>query len=275
MRADLDIDALLAAALRPEWNAPAGVLALMSSRLGGVSAKPFDSLNLRPWQLPAAAGGDALDDPVAVDENQRRFAAALGATPVYLNQVHGADVVRLGPQDLAPGQALHRADASVTTTPGLACTVLVADCLPVLLCARNGRAVGAAHAGWRGLASAVVEHAVHAVRELAECDSHEVFAWLGACIGPREFEVGADVLQAFGADPRAPDASRFVARARPDGQMRWLANLPQLARDRLASCGVAQVSGGSWCTVEGGSRFFSYRRDRLTGRLAAAIALRA
>lgn len=275
MPADPDIEALLAGALRPEWDAPAGVAALMSSRLGGVSAKPFDSLNLRPSQLPIATTGDAVDEPAAVAENQRRFATALGAVPVYLNQVHGADVVRLGPQDLASNRPLHHADASVTATPGLACTVLVADCLPVLLCSRNGRAVGAAHAGWRGLASGVVERTVQAVCELAECAPDEVMVWLGACIGPREFEVGADVLQAFSADPQTTDASRFVARARPDGQMRWLANLPQLARDRLASCGVTQVSGGSWCTVEDSSRFFSFRRDRVTGRLAAAIALRA
>lgn len=271
MLADPGAEAVRAAALRPEWEAPQQVLALMSSRLGGVSAGPFDSLNLRPPQLR----GDAVDDEAAVAENQRRFASALRATPVYLDQVHGAEVVRLGPADLALGQPLHRADASVTTTPGLACAVLVADCLPVLLCSRNGRAVGAAHAGWRGLAAGVIEQTVEAVCELAGCAPQEVIAWLGACIGPREFEVGADVLLAFGADPQAPDASRFVARARTDGQMRWLANLPQLARDRLTTFGVNQVSGGRWCTVEDHSRFFSYRRDRLTGRLAAAIALRA
>lgn len=269
--ADPGARAVLAAALRPAWEAPANVAALMSSRHGGVSAQPFDSLNLRPPQL----GGDAVDDAVAVAENQRRFALALGAVPVYLDQVHGADVARLGPPDLAPGRAFHRADASVTSTPGLACTVLVADCLPVLLCSRNGRAVGAAHAGWRGLAAGVIEHTVQAVCELADCAPADVMAWLGACIGPRQFEVGVDVLHAFGAEPQAPDASSFVARPRADGQLRWLANLPQLARDRLARCGVAQVSGGDWCTVEDSSRFFSFRRDRLTGRLAAAIALRA
>jgi YfiH family protein len=275
MPAEPDADpggrAVLAAALRPAWEAPAHVTALMSSRQGGVSARPFDSLNLRPPQL----GGEPVDDAMAVAENQRRFALALGAVPVYLDQVHGADVARLGPQDLTSGQPIHRADASVTSTPGLACTVLVADCLPVLLCSRNGRAVGAAHAGWRGLAAGVVEHTVQAVCDLADCAPAEVMAWLGACIGPRQFEVGADVLLAFGADPQAPDESRFVARARTDGQMRWMANLPQLARDRLTCCGVTEVSGGSWCTVEDSSRFFSFRRDRHTGRLAAAIALRA
>ncbi|HSW07014.1 peptidoglycan editing factor PgeF, partial [Aquabacterium sp.] len=168
-----------------------------------------------------------------------------------------------------------RADASVSTTPGLACTVLVADCLPVLLCSRDGRAVGAAHAGWRGLAAGVIENTVRALCQATGCAPADLLAWLGPCIGPRQFEVGADVLQAFGARVESPDAGRFVPRARADGQMRWLANLPQLARDRMAAAGVPAVSGGTWCTVEDASRFFSFRRDRITGRLAAAIALRA
>lgn len=249
--------------IRPDWAAPAGVGAAMSTRRGGVSRAPFDSLNLRPPGLRA----DAVDDAHAVLENQRRFAAALVATPVYLDQVHGADVVRL---DAASPQ-LQRADASVTTEPGLACTVLVADCLPVLLCSDDGRAVAAAHAGWRGLAAGVLDNTVAALCHAAGCAPSSVQAWLGPCIGPRSFEVGADVLAAFGADAAAPDPQRFVYRARPDGSPRWLAHLPQLARDRLAHAGVRRVSGGAWCTVEDGSRFFSFRRDGLTGRLAAAI----
>jgi len=272
---------LLAGALRPAWDALAPVTALMSSRAGGVSAAPFDSLNLRPPGLR----GDAVDAAAAVFENQRRFAAALGATPVYLDQVHGADVVWLGPDDLLPGRPFHRADASVSSTPGLACTVLVADCLPLLMCSRNGRAVAAAHAGWRGLAGGVIENTVAALCAAGACAPQGLLVWLGACIGPQEFEVGADVLAAFGVDPLAPSstvpshqalsASGFVPRRRADGQMRWLANLPQLARDRLAGCGVSTVSGGDCCTVTESSRFFSFRRDRVTGRLAAAIALRA
>lgn len=257
--------------LRPDWSAPAGVLAAMSTREGGVSEAPFDSLNLRPPGLR----GDAVDAADAVAENQRRFAAALGATPVYLDQVHGAEVATLGPGDLQPGQGFRVADAAVTTTPGIACTVLVADCLPVLMCAANGRAVGAAHAGWRGLAAGVLERTQAAVCEAAGCAPGQVLVWLGACIGPRRFEVGADVLAAFGADAAAPDAARFVPRPRADGQMRWLANLPQLARDRLHAAGVRQFSGGLWCTVEEASRFFSFRREGLTGRMAAAIALKA
>ncbi|NRF68946.1 peptidoglycan editing factor PgeF [Aquincola sp. S2] len=242
----------------------------MSTRLGGVSAAPFDTLNLRPPGLR----GDAVDAPEAVAENQRRFAAALGATPVWLDQVHGADVVRLTRADLQPGRPHPRADAAISTEPGIGCAVLVADCLPVLLCDRAGRAVGAAHAGWRGLAGGVVEHTLAALCEAAGCAPDEVIAWLGACIGPRQFEVGADVLEAFGADSASPDPVRFVYRPRPDGAPRWLANLPQLARDRLAAAGVKAISGGAWCTVEQPSRFFSFRRERVTGRQAAAIALR-
>ncbi len=249
--------------MRPAWPAPASVGAAMSTRRGGVSRAPFDSLNLRPTGLRA----DGADDPSAVAENQRRFADALGATPVYLDQVHGADIVRL---DRVPAEGvLARADASLTTVPGLACTVLVADCLPVLFCSDDGRAVAAAHAGWRGLAAGVLDRTVKALCDAAACAPERLMAWLGPCIGPRQFEVGADVLAAFPDDP-----SRFVSRPRPDGAERWLADLPGLARDRLQRAGVQRISGGAWCTVEDAARFFSYRRDRVTGRLAAAVWVR-
>lgn len=273
--ASAQAETLLPDLLRPDWVVPTAVLAAMSTRLGGVSAVPFDSLNLRPPALP----GDAPDDRTAVLENQRRFADALGAQPVWLDQVHGADVVRLQWADLRAGRPLHRADAAVTTEPGLACTVLVADCLPVLFCADNGRAVGAAHAGWRGLAAGVLENTLAAVCEAAECEPSAVQAWLGACIGPRQFEVGADVLAAFGVGPQAggsPHATpHFTPRARGDGSMRWLADLPALARLKLQRAGMLRPSGGHWCTVESPARFFSFRRDGRTGRMAAAIALRA
>lgn len=259
----------LADALRPDWPAPASVGALMSTRAGGVSAEPFASLNLRPPRLR----GDSVDDVQAVHENQRRFAIALGATPVYLDQVHGARVVRIGAGDVAADAPMHRADAAVCTEPGVACTVLVADCLPVLFAAPHGRAVGAAHAGWRGLAAGVLDATVDAVCGLSQCEPGELVAWFGACIGPRRFEVGADVLNAFG--PLA--SSHFVeqaARGHSDRRPRWLADLPGLARDRLLLLGVSQVSGGRWCTVEDASRFFSFRRDRVTGRHAAAVWIR-
>ena len=242
--------------LIPAWAAP-GVGALMTTRHGGVSAAPFDSFNLR-HQI-----GDAPD---AVARNQARLARAAGATPVYLNQVHGARVVRLGQADAAPGAPVHDADASVTTLPGIACTVQVADCLPVLFAAPAGRAVGAAHAGWRGLAAGVLEATLREVCVAADCEPAQVQAWLGACIGPGQFEVGADVLEAFGASGQGA-AGRFV----PHAPGKWLADLPQLARDRLLAAGVQAVQGGSWCTVSEVSRFFSFRRDRITGRMAALV----
>lgn len=256
--------------LRPAWPASAGISALMSTRRGGVSAAPFDSLNLRP----PALGGDAVDEPAAVLENQRRFGQALGAQPVWLNQVHGHTVVRLSAEHLRPGAGLPVADASVCTVPGIACTVLVADCLPVLLCSADGRGVAAAHAGWRGLAGGVLDHTVAALCEAVSCSPGELLAWLGPCIGQPAFEVGDDVLRAFGADPQAPDWQLFQPSPRPDGSPRWRANLVDLARRRLAGLGVVQVSGGAWCTVTDGSRFFSFRRQARTGRMAAAIALR-
>ena len=268
---DGPLNDLLAGAIRPAWAAPATITALMSSRAGGVSTAPFDSLNLRPSVL----GGEGMDDPAAVAENQHRFTVALSAQPVWLNQVHGADVVRLTVDHLAPGAALPRADASICTEPGIACTVLVADCLPVLLCSADGRAVGAAHAGWRGLAGGGIDHTVAALCQAADGAPDQLLAWLGPCIGARAFEVGAEVLQAFGVDPAQPDEDLFRLSPRADGSLRWRANLVALARRRLAMLGVRQVSGGEWCTVDNGSRFFSFRRDGRTGRMAAGIALRA
>lgn len=248
----------LEGALSPDWPVDARIGALMTTREGGVSAAPFDSLNL---------GRAAGDDTAAVAENRRRFEAALGVPARYLRQVHGTRVLRL---THAAADGDDAADAAITTEPGLACTVLAADCLPVLLAAPRARGVGAAHAGWRGLAGGVLEATVSALCEAAACAPAELVAWLGPCIGPRRFEVGADVLDAFG--PAV--AHRFVARPRADGAARWLADLPALARDRLAGAGVARVHGGTWCTVEEPLRFFSFRRDGVTGRMAAAVWIR-
>jgi polyphenol oxidase len=243
--------------LLPGWHAP-GIGALMTTRHGGVSQGPFQSLNLR----------DGLgDDPQAVRRNKALLHGAIGAQPVFLNQVHGARVVRLFESDGAPDAPVHTADACVSTEPGVACTAQVADCLPVLFAAPNARAVGAAHAGWRGLALGVLEATLESVCKLADCAPSAVQVWLGACIGPRRFEVGADVLDAFDAPTTGADTALFVRHA-PD---KWLANLPQLARERLRAAGVQAISGGEWCTVEESSRFFSFRRDRVTGRMAAAI----
>jgi polyphenol oxidase len=249
-------------ALTPDWDVDARVGALMSTRAGGVSAAPFDSANL---------GRSVGDDAAAVAENRRRFAAALdGAEPCWMNQVHGVRVLRL-----ARGAVAERveADAAITTEPGLACTVMVADCLPVLFAAPGGRGVGAAHAGWRGLAAGVLDATVAGLAEAAQCAPSEIAAWLGPCIGPRAFEVGADVLAAFGATSEAP-GERFVHRPRPDGAPRWLADLAGLARDRLRARGLIRISGVDACTVEDRSRFFSFRRDGVTGRMAAAVWVR-
>jgi len=244
--------------LAPDWRI-VGVGALMTTRAGGVSAGRHASMN-----LGVAVG----DDPAAVAVNRARFAEALGAAPVFLRQVHGARVVRIGAPDAAAGAPLHDADAAVTSEAGVACVVQAADCLPVLLAARNGRAVGAAHAGWRGLSAGIAGAAVAAVCEVAQCRPGEVDAWLGACIGADAFEVGADVLSAFGAEPVEGMQNR---RFKPKGGAKWLADLPGIARDQLQAAGVERVTGGGWCTLSDASRFFSFRRDGVTGRMAAAI----
>ena len=241
----------------PAW--PAGTGALMTTRVGGVSLAPFDSLNLK------AQTSDPLDQ-IAVAENRRRFATTLGATPVFLDQVHGTRVVRLTPAHTGPDAPTERADASITTVSGIACTVMVADCLPVLFATRDGRAVGAAHAGWRGLAGGVLEATVDAIRAAVPVAAGDIVAWLGASIGPTAFEVGADVLDAFhGAESR-----HFVPAPARDGVPKWAADLPGLAEARLRRLGLTDVTGCGLCTVGDASRFFSYRRDRVTGRMAAA-----
>lgn len=241
--------------LIPDWHAQ-GVGAVMTTRRGGFSQAPFDSMNIR----------DGIgDDPQAVHDNQRLLAEATGAMPVYLNQVHGSTVVRLTAADLRPGAPVHQADASVTTESGIACAAQVADCLPVLFAAPG--AVGAAHAGWRGLAGGVLEATLKTVCEAAGCRADQVLTWLGACIGPTRFEVGSDVLEAFLSNPSNGSSSRF----RPHAAGKWMADLPGLARDRLARAGVASISGGQWCTAEDASRFFSYRRNQTTGRMVAVV----
>ncbi len=258
---------------QPRWPLPLPpvVGAAMSTRHGGVSRGPWASLNL---------GGACGDEPADVAVNRQRFAVALGARPVWLRQVHGQRVLRL--DATSPGSDLPEADAAWTDAPGMACTVLVADCLPVLLAARDGRAVAAAHAGWRGLAAGVLEATVTALQQGAGVPPGDQLAWLGPAIGPQAFEVGADVLQAFGVvpgpapDPASPLSGYFVYRPRPDGAPRWLADLAGLARARLQAAGLplAQISAAKACTWTQASELFSFRRDGVTGRLAAAIWLR-
>lgn len=231
----------------------------MTTRSGGVSTGPYASMNL---------GEFVGDDATAVSRNRDRLVAVMGAQAVFLKQVHGTNVVRLTAKDAWPqATGLHEADACVTTERGLACVVQTADCLPVLFAAPAGAAIGAAHAGWRGLAAGVLERTLEAVCELASCQPAEVWAWLGACIGPQDFEVGADVLQAFDCTARPGESATHFKAGNND---RWMADLAGLARARLQGAGVVQISGGEWPTSD--SRFFSFRRDRgVTGRMGAAI----
>lgn len=246
--------------LRPAWQTE-GVQAVMTTRHGGVSEGPYASMNLR----------DGVGDDVrCVARNQSTLAALVGTTPVCLNQVHGRRVVRLTAADAASGATPHEADACITTDTGIACAVQVADCMPVLFAAPG--AVGAAHAGWRGLAGGVLEGTLDALCAAARCRPDQVEAWLGPCIGPGRFEVGADVLSAFGVDPAGPpQAEDRAPRFMPSKPGKWLADLPGLARDRLTAAGVTAISGGIWCTASDASRFFSFRRDGVTGRMVAAV----
>ena len=255
--------------LLPQWPVAPNVRAVFTTRQGGLSAAPYDSLNL---------GSHVGDDPAAVAHNRAVLRQHIGLEPNYLEQVHSTRVVAL---DAAlTGTAC--ADGSATRAPGVVCTVMVADCLPVLLSDRQGRWVAALHAGWRGLLGAdglgVLEQGVGTYCK-AFCTSArtdivqaatDLIAWLGPCIGPTAFEVGVEVRQAFVAVD-AGAAQCF----QPLPQGKWLADLPALARRRLAACGVTAVFGNDgslpWCTVSNPTRFFSHRRDRVSGRMAACI----
>jgi YfiH family protein len=263
--------------LWPEWNVSPRVHAFATTRNGGVSAGPYAGANLGGGlNLGLLAG----DEPAAVMENRRRVLELTGAPAAWLQQVHGADIEdaasvidRCGAA--SPSQNPVQADASVTNQVGVVCVVMVADCLPVLLCDAAGRAVGAAHAGWRGLAAGIVEKTAARVAGLAGAGPETLHAWLGPAIGPTAFEVGSDVLEAFiaAAEPAQRDqtVAAFVPKADIDNK--YLADLYKLARLRLASAGVPphHVHGGTYCTVSDPERFYSYRRDRVTGRMAAMI----
>lgn len=256
-----------AAALHPDWLRPdwelAHVQAFMTTRAGGVSQGALASMNV---------GRAVQDAPEAVAANRARVEAALGAPAVFLHQVHGRTVLHLQPEDAR--RDTPPADAAISTRPDVAVAIMAADCLPVLFAAPQG--VGGAHAGWRGLAGGVLESTVEALCAASACEPAQIQAWLGACIGPSAFEVGADVLQAFGADPaqRDPQAPLFAYRPNAAGEPRWRADLPALARRRLQALGLRQISGGQWCTVSDPSRFFSFRREPPSGRMVAAIRLR-
>ncbi|MDO7898734.1 peptidoglycan editing factor PgeF [Pseudomonas citrulli] len=233
--------------LSPDWPAPDRVKACVTTRAGGVSLAPFDSLNL---------GDHVDDDPAAVAENRRRLTERFAMRPAWLQQVHGIAVVEADPTRVAT------ADASWTATPGIACAAMTADCLPVLFCNRAGTRVAAAHAGWRGLANGVLEATLDSLQVPAD----QVLAWLGPAIGPQAFEVGPEVREAFTAP--LPDATQAFVPSHNAGK--FLADIYALARLRLAARGVMAVYGGGLCTVTD-SRFFSYRRSPRTGRFASLV----
>lgn len=231
----------------PQWPVPANVRAWVSTREGGCSNGPFAGLNL---------GDHVDDDPAAVGRNRALLMEQLGVRPAWLQQVHGVEVAS------ADAGTVARADASWTCTPGLACAVLTADCLPVLFCDRAGTRVAAAHAGWRGLANGVLERTLAAL----DVPASEILAWLGPAIGPQAFEVGPEVRDAFVGE-QSEAALAFAPSPRAG---HYLADLYALAHLRLARAGVESVYGGGFCTWSD-PRFYSYRRAARTGRFASLI----
>ena len=233
----------------PAW--PAGVRAVATTRVGGLGTGPWATLGL------SAGGGD---DPAIVDANRARLARllALPASPLWLRQVHGTQVIHA--DAWAGGDAAPQADGAWTQAPDTVCAVLTADCLPVVLAANDGSAVAVVHAGWKGLAAGVIESGL----ECLPMPPDGVQAWLGPAIGPRAFEVGPEVREAFVS--RDPEHGEAFRRGQGD---RWWADLYALARRRLRRAGVTRISGGGWCTYGEPERFFSHRRDQgRTGRMA-------
>lgn len=235
----------------PDWPAPPRVKALITTRSGGVSTGPYASFNV---------GFSTSDEEAAASANRARLRALLPQEPRWLKQVHGARVVEA--ESLANRV---EADGSVARAPGTVCAILVADCLPVLLTDRTGSIVAAAHAGWRGLAEGIIGNTVTAIRRRGPAPS-DLLAYIGPGIGPRAFEVGDDVYHAY--TQRDAEAVAAFSHHAPG---KWLADLFMLARRALEQCGVTRIYGGGLCTFSDPARFYSYRRDKVTGRMAALI----
>lgn len=233
--------------ITPDWPAPTHVQALQTTRQGGYSHAPFDGLNL---------GNHVGDDPLRVEKNRQRLTERLPSEPIWLEQVHGTQVVHAEHANYQP-----LADACVAHSAQAVCAVMTADCLPVLLCDQAGTVVAAAHAGWRGLADGVIEATVRAMHAKPE----QLMAWLGPAIGASAFEVGAEVRDVF-MQHNAAAATAFTPHAE-----KYLADIYSLAHQRLSALGVHQVYGGQYCTFSDPHRFFSYRRDGQTGRMATLI----
>lgn len=248
--------------LSPDWPAPPNIGAAITTRQGGCSSIPFDSNNL------ALHVGDSDS---AVQANRKSLADSLGLAqqPLWLDQVHGTQVVYAPAANSVPS-----ADASYSDQPGQASVVMTADCLPLLFCDRQGTQVAAAHAGWRGLCNGIVRNTVARFRR-----PDQVLAYLGPAIGPEAFEVGAEVLQAFilgvpQSANRAQQIEAIQAAFMPTEQDKYLADLCALARAELISCGVGAIYGGDYCTYTDAARFYSYRREAKTGRMASLVWLK-
>jgi YfiH family protein len=248
----------------PHWpGLPGNVAALATTRHGGASVAPYDSLNL---------GQHVGDDPAVVAANRSQLGQRVPYPIAWLNQVHGVAVADAA--NIVASQAVVDADACIATEPGAACVVMTADCLPVLFADMNGKVVGAAHAGWRGLAAGVLGRTVAAMRAAGAGD---ITAWLGPAIGPKQFEVGGEVKDAFIATATGSAEKQAIATAftdHPASSGKHFADIYALARCFLLRDGVSQVSGGDHCTVSEPGQFFSYRRESKTGRQASLIWLK-
>ena len=246
--------------INPQWPAPSPIHALVSTRAGGVSKHPYDSLNLGDHV------GDQFEDVLA---NRAIFAKALPSKPLWLKQTHSTAVSTPETRKAKPGDVID-ADASVTNIANEALVIMTADCLPALFTNSKGTVVGAAHAGWRGLCSGVLENTVAEMLRLSkESSASDLLVWLGPSIGPASFEVGEDVVKAF-RDSELP-FSEHAFQPIADKSGKFLADIYRLASDRLQACGVTSIFGGQYCTVRDSEQFFSYRRDGQTGRFASAI----
>ena len=242
----------------PDWPAPPKVRALITTRAGGVSTGSFGDVDGKGGMNLGLKSGEAIERVLA---NRARLRAALPAEPRWLQQVHGATVARIDDDG-----ALDPADAAIALQPGRVCVVSIADCMPVLFADREARAVGVAHAGWRGLAAGILQQTAAAMRARLGDADRELLAYLGPAIGPQHFEVGPEVLSAMTERlPRAAEAFR------PSGRHKYLCDLFALARQALAQVGITRVYGGAHCTYGDATRFYSYRRDKVTGRHAALI----
>lgn len=246
--------------IKPSWAAPQSIQAFCTTRTGGVSKPPFNTLNL---------GLYAGDDPADVLQNRAIIRSNLPAEPIWLRQIHGVTVSTPTSRS-ALGIGPFESDASVTNIPNEALAILTADCMPVLFSSKCGDVIGAAHAGWRGLSGGVLENTLKEMLALSPgLSPKDIVAWLGPAIGTTVFEVGEDVLQAFAPQGQTIIREAFKPIAQSPGK--YLADLYLLAQDRLRSFGIGHIDGGGFCTYHDEERFFSYRRDKTTGRFASFI----